>query len=192
MRKALTIKAMLLVVVLAAMPFGADARITRFDLFVRFFFAISIEDVVSIDYGTISYNGNSAGTDIRIDPADGSITCTNSTDYNCLTSGVRGQFRVTGFPGQPIEISCEDNAVMAFSGQTLDIKNAQVRVGGITHSCAGLLNVSVGHILSFLSANNTFQMGATVEVPQTGLPALGAYSTSNPAGNPIRIRVRYQ
>ena len=103
MRRNLTIKA-LLVVMLIALPFGADARNSRFDFIIRFFFAISIEDVVPINYGTISYNGNAAGTDITIDPSNSSISCTNTTDYTCPASGARGSFRITGFPGQPVEI----------------------------------------------------------------------------------------
>lgn len=185
-------KKSLFAIIFLALPSAVLAKNINFDLKLKFREAIAIQDVVAIDYGSIGYNGSASGNDIKIDPADASITCTNNTDYSCPTSGVRGQFRVTGEVGLTVEISCDDTAQITFSGEKLDIVSTEVRVGASTNSCSDLNTISASHVLANTALDDTFFVGGTIEIPATGLAALGAYSSTNPAGNAVKVRVRYQ
>ncbi len=174
---------LLILLFLSQKVFALDSTL---DTGVLFSDGLAIVEVTPLDYGTIGVSGG-GNNDITIDPANGNLTCSNNTNYDCPTSGVRGSFRVAGTPGSMVDLSCQRRGEVTNGTDTFRYNQGRMYVGSTTYTCSGLGNVATGHLITGQTVNDTAYIGARLRIQ--GTPSLGVYTTTD---DPIAVRVLYQ
>ncbi|PIR34043.1 MAG: hypothetical protein COV36_01530 [Alphaproteobacteria bacterium CG11_big_fil_rev_8_21_14_0_20_44_7] len=189
-----------IIIILISIFIGsAHANQQDFNASAFFTSALSINNIVDMDFGVIEYSG-SGNLRAYLSPIDGSLSCNNS-NYQCPASGTPGSFQINGDSGAVVDISCERRAVLSDSTNTLNLVQTAIynQKTGLFYMCRNL-----GRSTSFTlrgnppdsdapsnNASHTFLMGGMLRV-QGGIQAAGVYSTANAGGDPISIRVVYQ
>lgn len=188
-------KSILVMVGAVFMLFAAQiTNASNIDIGTSVFFTngLSINNVVDFDYGIIEYSASGSAANIVMDPADGSIACSDTVNYECPASGTRGSFFVAGSVGQTVEIGCQKGGKVSNGVDWMRYNQSKINVGGSISDCNGQNNVVATHTLTGNMAADTMYLGARLRVKNGGVPAPGVYLSTNPGGNEIRVKVLYQ
>lgn len=173
------------------LPQSIFAEDTDIDSRTRFLDAISINKISDASFGTISFTNNNFGV-FALNEETSAIICSNTTDYTCPPTGIRGEFTVSGTAGETIDIFCDNTGLMTNNSSSIAITASSFRVGSISANCDGPTNSAHEHILTNDVEDSRFFTGHALFVFAGNLNDQGIYSTANEGGDPINFNIVYR
>lgn len=178
-------------IILLAASIKSNATEAQIDASVTFTQALTIV-AEELEFGIFEFSLNASANEITLSSSDDSITCSNTSEYTCPSSGKSGAIDIAGGVGSLINISCEPNGVVSNGSDTLTLTQVKLYTGTVETSCAGIGVPSISLALGGLSTQNIVKLGAKLIIPDTGVGSTGEYTTSNSGGQAIAVRVLYQ
>lgn len=144
-----------------------------------------------LEFGTLTFTEDASANDVTI-AADGSLTCSNTTDYTCPSKGKAGQVSIAGGLGSIVNISCGGNAKLSNGAETLNLEQIKLSNGTTSAICGGINSTAISIPLIGNVDQDLFKVGAKLVIPETGVTGATTYSTANSGGEAISIRIAYQ
>ncbi|TNE29899.1 MAG: DUF4402 domain-containing protein [Alphaproteobacteria bacterium] len=184
---------------IVAFPLAVNAASTTIDATARFLQTITLNNAVTMDFGTVEYSATPGGADTVVMSTDGSLTAAGV--FTSSATGTAGSVDIaTGTAGETLDFYCSTSAVLAEAGgatiavTSIRIADTDTAAGGGS-ACAGD-QVGGGTVaMSYVMGSGTDQikLGGTLDGGvTTGTWTDGVYAATTAGGTPITVDVVYQ
>lgn len=145
-----------------------------------------------IEFGSIQYTDGAGANDVTLGAADGALSCSNSTEYDCPASATPGSVGIVGGNGFAVNVFCSGSGTLSNGTESLAMNNIEIARDGSAVSCAGNGQTAFSYTITGDAAQDTFNIGGNIEIPDTGVGEGGIFTTAASGGAAINVRVVYQ
>lgn len=151
--------------------------------------ALSITNVIDMEFGAVEYVASAGSANITLSP-DGSLVSDN-VEYTVNPTGVAGSLDISGDTGSTVNISCDATGSVSDGVNTLDLDTVNISVdgGSTSFACTGSSSVAASPTLT---GSDQLVMGATLVVPSASVLSNDEFNTANAGGSPINVTIVYQ